>query len=60
MARSTPSEFNCPICNKPIDLQTCKTNGAGNAVHEECYVLREALKNANPPNPASDHLHLEK
>ena len=30
----------CPICNKPVDLQTCKTDHNGEAVHEDCYYLR--------------------
>jgi len=37
-------KLNCSICNKPVDLNTAKTNEAGRAVHEECYVLRETLK----------------
>lgn len=49
MARPTQPEFNCSICNMPVDLRTCKTDGFGRPVHEECYVLREALKNATQP-----------
>ena len=49
MAHPTQSEFNCSICNIPVDLRTCKTDGFGRPVHEECYVLREALKNATQP-----------
>jgi hypothetical protein len=41
--------LNCAICNKPVDLKTTKTNEAGKAVHEECYVLREVLKRATQP-----------
>jgi hypothetical protein len=43
------SEFNCSICNKPVDLKTCKTDEGGRAVHEDCYVLREVLKTALIP-----------
>jgi hypothetical protein len=43
MVRSAESEHNCPICNKPVDLKTTKTNAAGRPVHEECYVLKQAL-----------------
>ena len=46
MARSAQPALNCSICNKPVDLKTTKTNAAGQPVHEECYVLRQALKDA--------------
>ena len=39
MANSFKLDFNCSICNKPVDLLTAKTDAAGKAVHEECYVL---------------------
>jgi hypothetical protein len=50
MARSKQSEFNCSICNKPVDLETSKTDDRGKAVHEQCYVLRHALKSATQPS----------
>jgi len=43
MVRSAESEHNCRICNKPVDLKTTKTNAAAGPVHEECYVLKQAL-----------------
>ena len=43
MVRSGESEHNCPICNKPVDLKTTRTNVVGQPVHEECYVLKQAL-----------------
>jgi hypothetical protein len=49
MARSKQPEFNCWICNRPIDLKIAKTNAAGKAVHEECYVLKEALARSGQP-----------
>lgn len=49
MTRSSPLEIKCAICGKPVDLQTAKTNEIGKAVHDECYVLREALKRASQP-----------
>jgi hypothetical protein len=49
MARPTRSEFNCSICDKRVDLETCKTKGIGKPVHKECYILREALKKATQP-----------
>jgi hypothetical protein len=36
----------CVICNEPVDLRTAKTNNEGQAVHEECYLMK--MKN-NPP-----------
>jgi hypothetical protein len=33
----------CTICDKPVPLETCKTDEAGKAVHEECYVLKLKL-----------------
>jgi hypothetical protein len=29
----------CRICRKPVPVETAKTDGEGQAVHEECYVL---------------------
>jgi hypothetical protein len=40
MDQSGKSLLNCFICNEPVSLETTKTDEAGNAVHEECYVLR--------------------
>ncbi|HUO27385.1 MAG TPA: hypothetical protein VMU61_17075 [Candidatus Aquilonibacter sp.] len=28
----------CPLCQKPVHLETCKIDEHGRAVHEECYV----------------------
>jgi hypothetical protein len=30
----------CPICNQSVDLETCKTDHNGEAVHEDCYFFR--------------------
>jgi hypothetical protein len=56
MARSSPFEITCAICNKPVDITTTKTNDRGKAVHEECYV-QQALKDAT--RPTTSRLHLE-
>jgi anti-sigma regulatory factor (Ser/Thr protein kinase) len=47
----------CCICNSPVLLETSKTDEYGQAVHEECYVLKvcpesEFLKDS-APTPAS-------
>jgi hypothetical protein len=39
-ARAIPLTPVCPICKKPVDLQTCKTDHNGEAVHEDCYYFR--------------------
>jgi hypothetical protein len=31
--RPTP----CVICDKPVELETARTNERGRAVHEDCY-----------------------
>jgi len=36
-------EFNCAVCNKPVDLRTTKTNERGKTVHERCSARRQAL-----------------
>ena len=41
----------CSICNKPVQLETSKTDENGSAVHEECYVLKLTLKQATIPSP---------
>jgi hypothetical protein len=30
----------CPICGKPVTLETSKTDEQGKAVHESCYLLK--------------------
>jgi hypothetical protein len=27
----------CAICRQPVELEQCKTDERGNAVHEKCY-----------------------
>jgi len=34
----------CCICNDPVPLETSKTDEYGQALHEECYVLKLGLK----------------
>jgi hypothetical protein len=63
MARLAQPEINCSICNKPVDLETAKTDADGKTVHGECYVAAMGLKrprqnierlqisSRNPQNP---------
>lgn len=46
MAHADQSEIRCWICDKPVDLREAKANEAGKSVHEECYVLGHALRQA--------------
>ena len=43
----------CSICNKPVELETAKTDENGKAVHEDCYAARVRLKGITPPPKAS-------
>lgn len=43
----------CWICNKPVALETTKTDERGRAVHEECYIMVCAPK-AAPPQKKAD------
>ncbi len=54
MARSLQPEFKCTICNKPIALETAKTDDDGRIVHGACYALRLAgLKPTDNPLASS-------
>jgi hypothetical protein len=41
----------CPLCNEAVELETTKTNEAGEAVHEECYFLTVKAVKADHPKP---------
>lgn len=47
MAETQPFVLVCPICNKPVRLETCNTDEHGNAVHEDCYILKIKLFEAS-------------
>ena len=49
MAGPAQAIYLCHICGKPVDINTAKTDDAGRPVHEECYVLRELLKQRTMP-----------
>ena len=36
----------CSLCDKPVLLETSKTDEYGKALHEECYSLKMRLKQA--------------
>jgi hypothetical protein len=35
----------CAICSEPIELEHCKTDEVGNAVHEKCYLEKVGRNN---------------
>lgn len=39
----------CWICGHKVDLETCKTDEDGKAVHEDCYALKVALARESKP-----------
>ena len=51
IAVTTPQEFTplCPICYKPVLLETCKADEQGRAVHEDCYTLKVTLHQSPQP-----------
>jgi hypothetical protein len=41
----------CALCNSPVELETCKTDERGKAVHEECYVRKLRVCAGRVPIP---------
>ena len=37
----------CRICGKPVPVETANTDDVGNAIHEDCYVLKVKLEQAS-------------
>jgi hypothetical protein len=46
-------EINCSICDKPVALETAKTDEVGRAAHEECCLLKLGIKAARNSVQAS-------
>jgi hypothetical protein len=45
----------CAICTRPLQLETCKVDELGKAVHEGCYLLKISLKLARgQPKPREE------
>ena len=34
----------CFVCNQPVWLDNAKTNEDGNAIHEDCYLIKLGVK----------------
>ena len=43
----------CRICGKPVAVETCKTDGDGQAIHEDCYVLKVKLEHPSKDGQGS-------
>jgi hypothetical protein len=41
----------CALCNRPVELETCKADERGSAVHEECYVRKVRVSADRVPIP---------
>lgn len=50
MITQVPIHF-CWICDKFVDITTCKIDEHGRAVHEACYIARIALENSARKGP---------
>jgi len=51
-SRSRKREFTCPICKKPVNLDTDETTDEnGQVMHEQCYVKRVGGHGNDPPDP---------
>ncbi len=40
LLRARTSLAHCAICGHPVELERCKTDEDGDAVHEDCYVAK--------------------
>jgi len=49
LASSASGLIRCSLCDKPVPLESSKTDENGRAVHEECYALGLRLKQATTP-----------
>lgn len=47
LPRKESPALRCRICDKPVALENAKTDGDGQAIHEECYALRLKLEQAS-------------
>ncbi len=49
IARSAQTARSCFVCGKLVDVNTSRAVAATNAMHEECYVLRQMLHQSTTP-----------
>lgn len=43
---SEPRPFLCSFCNRPVDLESARTDEDGQAIHAECYLAKMQGKQA--------------
>jgi hypothetical protein len=41
----------CPVCKKPVSLETAKADALGRAIHSECYLQLLHKKEAKEFSP---------
>jgi len=46
VSRSQHNVLRCTICHQPVPVETAKTDGHGQAIHEECYIVSVREKSA--------------
>jgi hypothetical protein len=39
IAHAARSILHCRMCHKPVAIETAKTDGEGQAIHEDCYLM---------------------
>jgi hypothetical protein len=44
MMPATMVPTSCAVCGNPVDLENCKTDERGKAVHQKCYVAKVVKK----------------
>jgi len=50
--RFSEKKFTCPICKKPVNLDTDETaDENGQMMHEQCYLSRLVGHGNDPPDP---------
>jgi hypothetical protein len=37
----------CVLCNNPVEIETCKVDERGKAIHEECYLRKIRRKSTS-------------
>ena len=40
LSKTSHAVLKCALCNKPVQVENCKTDAEGRAVHDECYVAK--------------------
>jgi hypothetical protein len=56
MSSTKQPEHLCWVCNKPVELETAKTDDRGRVVHEECYAAVYAFNEGTKSDVIFDSL----